>query len=191
MSDAPAVVSLERQGRIAVVTLHRAEKRNAVNPEVTAGLDAAFNEIEDDPEIWVAVLTGGPEVFCAGTDLTGGAGENTERGGEYGLMRRRRTTPLIAAVEGLAMGGGFELTLASDLVVASRGTVFALPEVAKGVIANARALFRAVRHLPRNIAKEMLLTGQGLSAERAAELGYVNRLTEPGRRCRSLWSWLS
>ncbi|OXR40437.1 Carnitinyl-CoA dehydratase [Nocardia cerradoensis] len=147
---------------------------------MTAGLDAAFDEFEDDPDLWVAVLTGTDQVFSAGTDLTGGSGEPTARGGEYGLIRRRRRKPLVAAVEGHALGGGMELVLACDLVVAATTAVFGLPESRRGVIASCGGLFRTARALPLNIAKELLLTGDALTAERAHQLGFVNVLTETG-----------
>ena len=118
--------------------------------------------------------------FSAGTDLAAGAGSATPRGGKYGVVRRHRTTPLIAAVEGLAYGGGFEIVLSCDLVVAARTARFALPETARGLVANCGALFRAPRALPLNIAREMLLTGDPLDAERAWSLGLVNRLVEAG-----------
>ena len=106
--------------------------------------------------------------------------DRTERGGEYGLIRRRRNKPLIAAVEGPAFGGGFEIALACDLVVASRTARFALPESRRGVVASSGALFRAMRALPLNVAKELLITGAVLDAERGHQLGFVNRVTEPG-----------
>lgn len=174
------VVDVSVRGRVTIVTITREAKRNAVNADVTAGLDAAFNDFEDDPDQWVSVLTGGPALFCAGTDLKDGPGRPTERGGEYGLIRRRRTKPLIAAVEGLAFGGGFELCMASDMVVAAADARFALPEVKRGVIANSGALFRTARLVPPNIAKELLLTGAEISAARAAEIGFVNRVVPKG-----------
>ena len=173
-------VKVERRGRVLLVRMDRAAKRNAIDPEMTAGLDAALNLLEDDPDLWAGVLTGTPEAFCAGTDLRSGSGGPTPRGGNYGVVRRDRRTPLVAAVEGLAYGGGFELVLACDLVVAARTARFALPETARGLVANCGALFRAPRALPRNIAAEMLLTGDPLGAERAWSLGLVNRLVEPG-----------
>lgn len=173
-------VSTERHGRITIVTIEREDKRNAVNEAVAAGLDQAFNQFEDDPEQWVAILTGGPRLFCAGTDLRDGPGPPTERGGEYGLIRRARTKPLIAAVEGIAFGGGFELAMASDLVVAAADARFALPEVKRGVIANSGALFRTARAVPVNVAKELLLTGDEITAARAHELGFVNEIAQPG-----------
>jgi len=174
------VVDVRAVGHVTIVTITREEKRNAVNADVAAGLDAAFNDFEDDPDQWVAILTGGPNLFCAGTDLKDGPGPPTERGGEYGLIRRRRTKPLIAAVEGLAFGGGFELCMASDMVIAAEDARFALPEVKRGVIANSGALFRTARVLPPNIAKELLLTGAEIAAVRAAELGFVNRVVPRG-----------
>jgi enoyl-CoA hydratase/carnithine racemase len=174
------VIEVAHRGRVTIVTITREEKRNAVNADVAAGIDAAFNDFEDDPDQWVAILTGGPNVFCAGTDLKDGPGPRTERGGEYGLIRRRRTKPLIAAVEGPAFGGGFELCMAADMVVAADDARFALPEVTRGVIANSGALFRTARLLPPNIAKELLLTGSAIPASRAAELGFVNRVVAKG-----------
>lgn len=174
------VVCTEVVGRTLVVTLTREAKRNALSPEVTAGVDAAMNRLEDDPELWCGVLTGGRTVFSAGADLALGAGEPTERGGLVGLIRRRRTKPLIAAVEGLALGGGMELVLCCDLVVAARDAAFGLPEVARGLIPDFGGAFRAARLLPVNVARELLLTGRRLGAERAERLGLVNVLTEPG-----------
>lgn len=174
------VVEVEQRGRVTIVSIRRPEKRNAVNADVTAGLDAAFNDFEDDPERWVAVLTGTADLFSAGTDLIAGPGERTERGGDYGLIRRTRSKPLIAAVEGIAFGGGFELAMTCDMVVAGDGARFALPEVSRGVIATSGALFRTSRLLPPNLAKELLLTGGEISAARAAELGFVNRVVPAG-----------
>jgi enoyl-CoA hydratase len=173
-------VTTERHGRILVVRMERPHKRNAVDAEMTAGLDRALNLLEDDPELWVGVLTGTPEAFSAGTDLVAGAGPPTDRGGEYGIARRHRSTPLLAAVEGSALGGGLELVLSCDLVVAARTAVFGLPEVRLGLVPNCGGLFRAPRMLPLNVARELLLTGDSLPAERAWSLGLVNTLTEPG-----------
>ena len=173
-------VEVVRQGRVLVVTIQREAKRNALNAEITAGLDAAMNRLEDDPELWCGVLTGGTEVFSAGADLAKGVGVPTERGGWVGLITRRRTKPLIAAVEGLALGGGVELILCCDLVVAARTATFGLPEVKRGLMPDFGGAFRIARVLPVNVAREMLLTGERLGAERAERLGFVNVLTEPG-----------
>ncbi|MGW4243077.1 enoyl-CoA hydratase-related protein [Nocardia sp. NPDC004722] len=173
-------VEHERDDRTLVIRMNRPHKRNAIDAEMTAGLDAALNAFEDDPDLWVAVLTGTESMFSAGTDLGAGPGEKTARGGEYGVIRRRMGKPLIAAVEGHAFGGGMELVLACDLVVAGRTATFGLPEVTRGVIATCGGLFRTRRALPLNVAKEMLLTGDPLTAERAYQLGFVNAIAEPG-----------
>jgi enoyl-CoA hydratase len=176
MSD---TVATEVQGRVLVVRLQREHKRNAVDPDTTEALSAAFDRLDDDPELWAGVLTGTSTVFSAGTDMSTG-GSRSERGGPYGLVRRERLKPLVAAVEGPALGGGFEIVLSCDLVVASRGARFGLPEVKRGLIPNCAGIYRAPRSLPRNIATEMLLTGEPIDAERAERLGLVNVLTEPG-----------
>lgn len=169
-----------RVERTLVIGLNRPDKRNAINAELTQGLDEALNLLEDDDDLWCGVLTGGPAVFCAGADLAEGPGEPTDRGGYAGLTSRERTKPLIAAVEGFALGGGFELVLSCDLVVASRTATFGFPEVKRGLLADFGGVFRAPRLLPPNVALEMLLTGESLDAERAERLGFVNRLVEPG-----------
>lgn len=170
----------ERHGRVLVIRFNRANKRNAFDPALTVAVDNALNGFEDDPELWVAVLTGNGGGFSAGTDLRSGSGEPTERGGEYGVVRRRRRKRLIAAVEGFAYGGGMEIVLACDLVVAARNATFGLPEPRRGVIATCGGLFRAQRALPLNIAKEVLLTGDPLTAERAHQIGFVNVLADEG-----------
>jgi enoyl-CoA hydratase len=173
-------VRVEGHDRVLVVRIEREEKRNAIDVPTAAGLDAALNRLEDDPELWVGVLTGTTGVFSAGTDLNEGISATTDRGGEYGVVRRRRSKPLIAAVEGPAFGGGFEMVLACDLVVASTSARFALPETRRGLVASSGGLFRAVRALPLNVARELLLTGAELDVTRAERLGLVNRVTVPG-----------
>jgi enoyl-CoA hydratase len=176
----PKAVTTQRRGRVQVITITRDDKRNALNSDVTAGIDQAMNELEDSAELWCGILTGGPTFFSAGADLASGPGEPTPRGGIVGLIQRDRVKPLIAAVEGFALGGGMELVLCCDLVVAATNARFGLPEVKRGLMPDFGGAFRAVRALPANIAREMLLTGDDLSAERAASLGFVNTLTEPG-----------
>lgn len=173
-------VVVERNKRVLVVRLDRPQKRNAVDDDMTRALDSALNEFEDSPELWVAVLTGGDSIFSAGTDLRRGSGEPTQRGGEYGVIRRKRRKPLIAAIEGYALGGGMELVLACDLVVAAQTAEFGLPEPRRGVIASSGGLFRTRRALPLNVAKEILLTGRSMSAERGYQLGFVNVLVDAG-----------
>lgn len=173
-------VQTTRQGHVLVATMAREAKRNALNPGMTSGIDAAMNELEDDPDLWCGVLTGGTQVFSAGADLAEGVGEATARGGLVGLITRHRAKPLIAAVEGLALGGGFELVLSCDLVVAARSAAFGFPEVERGLMPDFGGAFRAAHALPANVARELLLTAERLPAERAERLGLVNVLTEPG-----------
>jgi len=174
------LVPLDRDGRILTISLDRAAKRNAINRELADQLDAALNQLDDDPDIWVGVLTGTSEIFSAGSDLRSRGDYMTDRGGEYGLIRRRRKKPLIAAVEGIALGGGLEMVLACDLVVASETATFGLPEVSRGVVATSGALFRGPRALPLNVAREILLLGDPIGAARAYALGFVNVVTRPG-----------
>jgi enoyl-CoA hydratase len=170
----------ERHGSFLVVRIEREEKRNAIDRATTERIEAALDRLEGDPLLSVGVITGTAAVFSAGTDLNEPVSPATERGGEYGLIRRRRVKPLIAAVEGPAFGGGFEIALACDLVVASTTARFALPESRRGLVASSGGLFRALRSLPLNVAREMLLTGAELDAGRAQQFGLVNRVSPPG-----------
>lgn len=173
-------VTTRRDGPILVVTLDRPDKRNAMNAQMTAGLDAALNLLEDEASLRCAVLTGAGQGFCAGTDLAQWAGDPTPRGGPYGIAGRTLTKPVIAAVEGVAAGGGMEIVLACTLVVAGQSATFSLPETGLGLVAECGGLFRALTALPRNVGTELLLTGASLSAERAYALGLVNRLAPDG-----------
>jgi enoyl-CoA hydratase/carnithine racemase len=161
--------------------MERVSKRNAIDRAMADALDDALNELDDDHDLWAGVLTGGTDFFSAGSDLTAGGDYSTERGGEYGIIRRWRRKPLIAAVEGPALGGGLEVVLACDLVVASSTARFGLPEVTIGVVPTCAGLFRAPRALPLNVARQLILTGRPIEAARAYEVGFVNVLTPPGR----------
>jgi enoyl-CoA hydratase len=174
------LVERRREDHVLVVTMARAAKRNAIDRAMADALDAALNELEDDTDLWAGVLTGTKEFFSAGSDLTAGGDYVTDRGGEYGIIRRPRRKPLIAAVEGPALGGGLEIVLACDLVVASAEARFGLPEVTIGVIPTCAGLFRGPRALPLNVAKQLILTGRPISARRAYDVGLVNVLAEPG-----------
>lgn len=174
------LVDVERRGHVLVVSMRREAKRNAVDRALADAMDGALNELDDDPDLWAGVLTGTPAVFSAGSDLGSRGDYVTERGGEYGLIRRDRRKPLIAAVEGFALGGGFEIVLACDLVVAASDARFGLPEVRRGLVPTCGALFRGPSALPLNLAREMILTGEPLDATRLHAAGVVNVLTEPG-----------
>lgn len=173
-------VRTETRGRVLVVHLEREAKRNAIDEEMALGIDAALNRLTDDPELWVGVLTGTTSVFSAGTDLRSGI-HATERGGQYGIIRRAMDKPLLAAVEGPALGGGLEVVLSCDLVVAGRSAIFGLPEVTRSLVPICGGVFRAPKALPRNIARELLLTGDPLDAERAERLGLVNLVCPDGQ----------
>ena len=184
-------VLYEVQGRVGVITLNRPDARNAVNGDVASGMEAAIDQLENDPEVWVGILRANSEgqakpVFCAGADLkainSGSAGGlNTERGGFAGFVYRERTKPIIVAVDGLATAGGCEIVLAADLVVATTRSSFGLAEVKRNLIAGAGGLFRLPRAIGQAAAMEMILTGEPLPAPRAYELGLVSRLVEPGQ----------
>jgi enoyl-CoA hydratase len=187
MSD---IVTYEARGRVALITLNRPDARNAVNGDVANGLEAAIDRMEEDPDVWVGVLTAntaGQEkpVFCAGADLKAinsgqAASLNTLRGGFAGFVYRERRKPVIVAVDGLATAGGCEIVLACDMVVATTRSSFGLAEVKRNLIAGAGGLFRLPRAIGQAAALEAILTGEPLSAERVHALGLVNRLVEPG-----------
>ncbi|MBC3763665.1 crotonase/enoyl-CoA hydratase family protein [Quadrisphaera oryzae] len=182
LQDGPPVRT-EVHGAVLVVVLDRPQARNAVDLATALSVDAALTRLEDDDALRVGVLTGAGGVFSAGMDLKARArGESPvlPSTGFAGLTRRRRSKPLVAAVEGWALGGGTELVLACDLVVASREARFGLPEVTRGIVAPQGGLVRLPRRIPRAVAAELLLTGATLGAERAEQLGLVSRLTEPG-----------
>jgi enoyl-CoA hydratase len=188
MSD---IVRYEVRGRVGLITLNRPEARNAINGDVAQGVEAAIDRLEEDPQVWVAVLTANTEgqerpVFCAGADLKAinsgqAAGLNTARGGFAGFVYRERRKPVIVAVDGLATAGGCEIVLAADMVVATSRSAFGLAEVKRNLIAGAGGLFRLPRAIGQAVAMEVILTGEPLPATRAYELGLVNRVVEPGQ----------
>jgi enoyl-CoA hydratase len=177
-----AVLSEERGG-VLLVTLNRPEQRNAVNRAVAEGIAAALERLDGEPSLQVGVLTGAGKGFCAGMDLKAFvAGEQPSTGdrGFAGIVQRPPTKPLIAAVEGFAVAGGFEIALACDLIVAARGARFGIPEVKRGLVAAGGALLRLPRRIPYHLALELALTGEPIDAERAHAVGLVSRLVEPG-----------
>jgi enoyl-CoA hydratase/carnithine racemase len=181
--DQPGVVLFEViEPHIALVTINRPEARNAVNGAVAAGLEAAVERVENDPDLWAAILTGaGPFAFCAGADLkevSAGRGSAlaTAKGGFGGFVRARRTKLWIAAAQGHALAGGLELLLSCDLAVVAETANFGLPEVKRSLVAGAGGVFRLPRAIPRAIAVEMITTGDPISAARAVQFGLVNAM---------------
>lgn len=176
----PSRIDLAVHGRVLVLTMSRPGARNAIDRVMADEIDAGLRRLDDDPDLWAGVLAGSDTHFSAGSDLRAGGDYVTDEGGEYGLIRRARRKPLVAAVEGPALGGGLEMVLACDVVVASASASFGLPEVRRGVVPTCAGLFRGPRALPLNVARELVLTGDPMSADRAFQLGLVNRMTEPG-----------
>jgi enoyl-CoA hydratase len=182
MNDEPAVLT-ERRDRVLLITINRPDQRNAVNAAVAQGIAAGLDELDGDPALSVGVITGAGKGFCAGMDLkafVAGERPHVEGRGFAGIVERPAEKPLIAAVEGFAVAGGLEVALSCDLLVASRGAKLGVPEVKRSLVAAGGALLRLPRALPRNVAMELALTGEPITAERGHELGLVNRLTEPG-----------
>jgi enoyl-CoA hydratase len=176
-------VTAERHGAVLVVTLDRPARRNAVTLAMAEQVEAALATLERDPALRVGVLTGAGGFFCAGQDLAEGrAGRfaKTPDRGWFGLTGRPPTKPVIAAVEGFALAGGFELVLACDLVVAARDARFGVPEVRTGQVAAAGALVRLPLRLPYPVAAELALTGDPVDAAFLHHHGVVNRVVEPG-----------
>jgi len=172
---------------VALVTLNRPDKRNAVNAAMAAAMEQIVTRTEADPNIRCVVLTScDARVFCAGADLSAvasgtGAGMQTKAGGFAGFVYAQRSKPWIASVEGMSLAGGCEICLACDLIVASKNASFGLPEVKRGLMAMAGGLHRLVAQLPRNVALEIIATGEQMEAVRAHAYGMVNRLVEPGQ----------
>lgn len=183
-----SAVRTERRDHVLLVTLDRPEARNAVNGEVSTLLGNALHEADTDPEIRVVVITGaGERSFCAGADLKAiSRGEDifpaeNRQWGFAGMMQQYVSVPVIAAVNGTALGGGCEIALACDLVVAADHAVFGLPEVRRGLIAAAGGAFRLPAQLPHRVAMEMMLTGEPITAGRALDLHLINRVVPADR----------
>jgi enoyl-CoA hydratase len=176
-------VRTERRGAVLVITIDRPEARNAVNRAVAEGIAAALDALDEDDALAAGVLTGAGGGFCAGMDLkafVAGESPHAEGRGFAGIVQRGARKPLIAAVEGFAVAGGFEVALACDLIVAARGARLGIPEVKRSLVAAGGALRRLPRRMPYGVAMELALTGDPIDAERAHALGVVNRLSEPG-----------
>jgi enoyl-CoA hydratase len=176
-----ALVEQERRGMVAVLRFNRPEARNAINPETSAAMAEILDAIEDDPEVRAVVLTGTGEIFSAGADLKViAAGRGAEiagaKGGFAGVGTRNFPKPLIAAVQGPALAGGFEIVLSCDLVVAADTARFGIPEVQRGLLAAGGGLLRLPKRVPLAVALELAMTGDPIDAPRALQLGLVNRV---------------
>ena len=180
------VVRAERRGHVLLITLNRPEARNAVNYELAGALGNAVELLNDTDDLRVGVITGAGKAFCAGQDLkalSAGEGlippEHTEWG-FAGFVRHFSAKPIIAAVHGFALGGGLEIALACDLLVAEEGTRLGLPEVTRGLFAAGGGAPRIAQQIPQKVALRMLLTGQPLSTENAERWGLVNEVATAG-----------
>jgi enoyl-CoA hydratase len=183
MSDDQPAVLTERRDGVLVITLNRPEVRNAVNAAVAKGIADALDTLDADDDLRVGVLTGGGGFFCAGMDL--GAfvkGESPWYGdrGFAGIAQRGARKPLIAAIEGFAVAGGFEVALACDLVVAAEGAKLGIPEVKRSLVAAGGALLHLPKRMPYHVVMELALTGDPLPAERFHAFGVVNRIAPKG-----------
>jgi len=178
------LIGYEVADRVAVITINRPEVRNAINYQAAQEMAEALDRFDSDPEATVGILTGADGMFCAGMDLkaisSGGKRPISESRGAFGICTHPPEKPLIAAVERFALGGGLEIALACDLIVVADDAKLGLPEVKRGLVAAAGGVLRLPRLIPRAIAKELVLTGDPLSAQRALELGLVSSVTSPG-----------
>jgi enoyl-CoA hydratase len=183
MADEDPVLT-EEDGGVLTITLNRPRARNAVNQALAEGVGAALDRLDASDELRIAIITGAGGTFSSGMDLKAFVtGERPWVGdrGFAGIAQRAAEKPLIAAVEGYALAGGFEIALACDLIVAASDARFGIPEVKRGLVAAAGGLIRLPKRIPYHLAMELALTGDPVEAPRAAEMGIVNRVTEPGQ----------
>lgn len=192
----PEFCTTERDGRILTVTINRPDRMNALHPAANAELAEVFDAFSTDPELWVAIITGaGDRAFSAGNDLKfqaeeGGGAIKTPASGFGGLTSRfDNWKPVIAAVNGVAMGGGFEIALACDLIIASDNAVFALPEPRVGLAALAGGVHRLPRQIGLKRAMGMLLTGRRVPAAEGMDLGFVNEVVPQAELMKAARAW--
>ncbi|MFW0785769.1 crotonase/enoyl-CoA hydratase family protein [Gordonia sp. CPCC 206044] len=176
-------VHLERRGRILIITINRPQARNAINRAASQAIADAVDQLDEDPSLSVAIITGAGGNFSAGMDLKAfAAGEVVAIEGKgMGFTERPPVKPIIAAVEGYALAGGTEMVLATDLIVASKSAKFGIPEVKRSLVAGAGGLFRLPERIPYQKALELALTGDTFTAEQAERYGLVNILAEDGK----------
>lgn len=180
MSD-EVIVSVE--DGVMLITLNRPKAKNSVNLAVAQGIAAAMEELDSNNSLRCAIITGAENTFCAGMDLkafVSGEMPIIAGRGFAGLVEAPPKKPLIAAVEGYALAGGFEIAITCDLIVAASNAKFGIPEVKRGLAAGAGGLMRLPRQIPSRIAKELALTGEFIDAARGYELGLINKIVEPG-----------
>jgi enoyl-CoA hydratase len=188
MSDIPIengepVLTREVRDGVLVLVINRPFAKNAFNLALSAALSHGLDLFEADKTLQVAVITGAGGTFSSGADLKAiltGERPHTKARGGFGIMKRPPEKPLIAAVEGYAVAGGFELALCADLIVAARDAKFGLPEVKRGLVAVGGGLLRLPRRIPYHLAMEIALGGESFSAERMHQVGLVNRIVDPG-----------
>jgi len=183
MGEEGGAIRVERQGAVLLVTIDRPHVRNAIDRDAAWAISAAMDRLDAEQDLFLGIVTGAGGIFSAGADLKAarvrGAGDLPDRG-NFGLCRKPPNKPLIAAIEGLALGGGLEMALACDLIVAARGARMGLPEVRHNLVAAAGGAFRLPRRLPYHVAAEIALTAQPRTAEFFHHHGLVNRLAAPG-----------
>lgn len=179
-----APVDVEQSDGVQIITINRPEVRNAINTETAVAIGAALDELDERADLVAGVITGAGETFCTGMDLNAflaGERPSVEGRGFAGITEQSSNKPLIAAVEGHAVAGGFEIVLACDLIVASETAVFGLPEVKRGLLAGGGGLLRLPRKVPHQRAVEWSLTGDYFSAQTAADADLLNRLVPAGQ----------
>jgi enoyl-CoA hydratase len=178
------VLTTEARGHVLVITLNRPHAKNAFDAALSEALSAALDRFEESSDQRVAVLTGAGGSFSAGMDLKAllrGERSFTKARGGFGILARPPDKPLVAAVEGHAVAGGFELALACDLIIAAEDAKFGLPEVKRGLVAVGGALFRLPKRIPYHVVMELGLTGESRPAEYFHRLGLVARIVPSGR----------
>jgi enoyl-CoA hydratase len=180
MSEEPQVLTEVEDG-VLIVTINRPEAKNAMTKAAAEGISAAMDRLEAEDDLRCAILTGAGGTFCSGMDLKGflrGESPSIEGRGFGGLSQWTPKKPVIAAVDGYALAGGMELALSCDLIVANAGAKFGIPEAKRGLAAAAGGLIKLPRQIPPRIAMELALTGDFIDANRAYELGFINRIVE-------------
>lgn len=184
MSETTPSIRIEQDGAVLIITIDRVPARNAFDLATALQMEAALDRLDADASARVGIITGAGGFFCAGQDLKAvarGEAAMTERRGGFGIMSKPSMKPLVAAIEGPALAGGFELALCCDLIVASRESTFGLPEVKRSLVAIGGGALRLPKRMPYHLAMEMILLGDPVPADTMKAHGIVNRVVEPGR----------